>query len=208
MNTFLRSGARFSDCRAYRYTLWRVWDDEGPMLNVIGLNPSTADENVNDPTIRRCIDFGKRWGFGGLVMTNLFAYRSTDPHGLTTVADPVGPENDTTLKVQAYEAAYVIAAWGAHPLAVARSEAVKPLLARYHVMCLGTTKDGAPRHPLYLPKTTMPTAYWSDLQERLPAPEQPAEPWPPPSIEGEWLPLPGFADDEPRQDGGRKTWTA
>lgn len=191
MNVLMQRGARFSDCRTYRYLLWRVWDDEGPTLNVIGLNPSTADENADDPTIRRCIDFGKRWGFGGLKMTNLFAYRSTDPRGLLAVDDPVGPDNNVTLKVQAYDAAYVIAAWGAHPLAMARAKAVRPFLERYHVMCLGTTKDGAPRHPLYLPKATTPTPYWSEpsVSDQTQSPtdqQQPAEPsWPPAPIAGE-----------------------
>lgn len=165
----MQRGARFSDCRTYRYTLWRVWDDEGPKLNVIGLNPSTADENVDDPTIRRCIAFGKRWGFGRLVMTNLFAYRSTDPRGLATVEDPVGPDNDQWLREQAYDAAYVVAAWGAHPLAVARSKAVRPLLERYAVMCLGITRDGAPKHPLYLPKATQPVTYWEHPSARVAA---------------------------------------
>lgn len=157
----MKRGARFSDCRTYRYTLWRIWDDEGAKVNVIGLNPSKADENADDPTIRRCIDFARRWGYGGLVMTNLFAYRSTDPKGLLSVADPVGPDNDQRLKEEAYDAGMAVAAWGAHPLAVARSEAVRPILERYYVMSLGLTKDGAPRHPLYLPKTTQPLPFWS-----------------------------------------------
>jgi hypothetical protein len=157
----LRSGAVFSECRAYRYALWRVWDEDGATLNIIGLNPSKADEVVDDPTIRRCIDFGKRWGYGGLVMTNLFALRSTDPRGLATVEDAVGPRNDEELRVQAFEAGLVVAAWGAHPLAVARAEAVRPLIERYHVGCLGTTRSGAPKHPLYLPKTTAPQPYWT-----------------------------------------------
>lgn len=154
-------GAVFSPCRTYRYSLWRRWDADGPTLNVIGLNPSTADEYADDPTIRRCIGFARAWGFGTLVMTNLFAYRSTDPRVLLTVADPVGPDNDQALRVQAYEAGMVVAAWGAHPLAVARSEAVRPLIQPYSVMCLGATKDGAPRHPLYLPKTMLPSPFWT-----------------------------------------------
>ena len=154
------SGARFSSCRTYRYALWRVWDEDGPSLNVIGLNPSTADETTDDPTIRRCIGFAKAWGYGSLVMTNLFALRSTDPRGLLTMDDPVGPDNDQTLYVEAGSSGQSIAAWGAHPLAVARSEHVRRLLGQMFVECLGITKSGAPKHPLYLPKTTMPQRFW------------------------------------------------
>jgi hypothetical protein len=145
-------GATFSDCRTYRYNLWRLWDDDGPKLNVIGLNPSTADENVDDPTIRRCIGFAMDWGYGGLVMTNLFAFRSTDPKGLTAVADPVGPENDRFLGYWA-ESGTPLAAWGAHPMAQGRSLDVVRMLHHLELECLGFTKGGAPRHPLYVPKT-------------------------------------------------------
>src|SRR5687768_16866498 len=119
---FEKRGARFSACRTYRFELWRIWDEDGPKLNVIGLNPSTADENLDDPTIRRCIGFARDWGFGGLVMTNLFAYRSTDPKGLAAVDDPVGPNNDYHLEIAACSGT-PLAAWGAHPLARERAAA-------------------------------------------------------------------------------------
>jgi hypothetical protein len=151
-------GAMFSDCRTYRYTLWRMWDEDGPKLNVIGLNPSVADETVDDPTIRRCIGFAKSWGYGGLVMTNLFAYRSTDPKGLLTVDDPVGPKNDDILEFWA-RAGIPLLAWGAHPLAGTRAKRLLKKLEYLELSCLGLTKSGAPRHPLYVPKTQPPVAF-------------------------------------------------
>ena len=151
-------GATFSACRAYRYSLWRVWDEDGPTLCVIGLNPSTANETADDPTIRRCIGFARAWGYGRLVMTNLFACRSTDPKGLLAVADPVGPENDDVLELAAGYGG-VLAAWGAHPIAKARAAEVLRLLGWREIECLGLTKGGAPRHPLYVPAATTPVVY-------------------------------------------------
>lgn len=145
--------ADFSDDRMYRYRLTRRWAD-GPVLNVIGLNPSTADETQDDPTIRRCIGFARQWGFSGLVMTNLCAFRSTDPRGLIAAEHPVGPENDLWLRGEARMARLVLAAWGAHPVAVERGRhVVKHVLDGVLLRCLGVTRSGAPRHPLYIPKT-------------------------------------------------------
>lgn len=145
--------ARFSPCRTWRYELWRRWG-HAPVAAFIGLNPSTADETQDDPTIRRCIGFAKRWGYGGLVMLNLFAYRSTDPRGLKVAADPVGPENDETLLRVTAEAGCVIAAWGAHGALFGRDAAVRRLLAHLTLDHLGLTKAGHPRHPLYLARST------------------------------------------------------
>lgn len=144
-------GAKFSSCRAYRYSLWRTW---GPIVNdsqvvvFIGLNPSTADETTDDPTIRRCIGFAKRWGYGGIVMTNLFAFRATDPKAMKAAAAPVGPMNDSVLIEEADKAGLVVAAWGTHGTHNRRAEAVRSFLKGLHH--LGLTKDGHPRHPLYL----------------------------------------------------------
>lgn len=145
-------GAVFSPDGIYRYALWRVWDPALPRLNVIGLNASTADQRVDDPTVRRCIGFARAWGFGGLVMTNVCAYRSTDPRMLLTVVDPIGPDNDDHLKTQAAAAGLVLAAWSAHPLAIALGPGVAAMLAPVPLRCLGRTRGGAPRHPLYVPK--------------------------------------------------------
>lgn len=164
----MERGADFSPCRTYRYLLWRVWDTDGSPLNVIGLNPSTADEAIDDPTIRRCVDFAQQWGYGSLVMTNLYGYRSTDPQGLLLVGDPVGPGNDAALRLAAWRAGRTIAAWGAHTLATRRVAAVSTLLDWIPVDCLGLTKSGAPRHPLYMPKTTRPVPFWSGIEEVRP----------------------------------------
>lgn len=145
-------GATFSPDRRYRYRLWRQWG-AGHTLVVIGLNPSTADEDVDDPTIRRCIGFAKREGCGRLEMLNLFAFRSTQPELLYRVDDPVGSENDDTIAGVCLTASVVIAAWGAEKIAQDRAERVRKLLAEYgapDLSCLGRTMAGSPRHPLYL----------------------------------------------------------
>jgi hypothetical protein len=123
----------------------------------IGLNPSTADEVQDDPTIRRCIGYAKEWGYGAFCMTNIFAFRATDPRVMKTQADPVGPENDKWLTECAKDAGLIVAAWGAHGGHRNRDEEVIKLVD--NIMCLGTTKDGYPRHPLYLPKTAKPESY-------------------------------------------------
>lgn len=151
-------GATFSPCRTWRYELWRRWGREPERYCAfIGLNPSTADETNDDPTIRRCIGFAKRWGFSGLYMLNLFAFRSTDPTGLKTANDPVGPENNLHLMRICDSAELVIAAWGVHGTYLDRHKKVLSLLGPLH--CLGTTKDGHPKHPLYLAGDTEPVLF-------------------------------------------------
>lgn len=199
------SDACFSPCRTYRYSLTRTWGGAYtlPPLVAIGLNPSTADEKENDPTITREIDFAQRWGHSGLLKVNLFAYRSTDPDALWKdpefypgrpkgavcpgcagrggfdfkgkcprcdgkgTVDPVGPENDTTIK-SAVVGRCVLVGWGTHRKAdlckLIRErgekilELVKPFATR--VVCLGQNKDGSPKHPLYLKATTGPQTVW------------------------------------------------
>src|SRR5271169_21821 len=102
----------FSPDRVYSYTLWRVWGPDLPFVQFIGLNPSTADETKDDPTIRRCIAFAKSWGYGALCMTNIFAYRATDPGDMMVAKEPGGKENDMWLRGVAAEAGTVVAAWG------------------------------------------------------------------------------------------------
>lgn len=152
-----QAGAEFSLDRVYRYDLWRTWDSTKPFMVVIGLNPSTADETEDDPTIRRCIGFAKREGLGGLHMLNLYAYRSTDPKGLLTHSpihfDYVGPNNDATIVDRAQRAGLIIAAWGAsrQPLPTRPTDVLRQLdRAGVRTRCLGRTKSGEPRHPLYL----------------------------------------------------------
>ena len=150
-----RSPATFSPCRSYRYSLWREWG-EGSLgyAMFIGLNPSTADETRDDPTVRRCINFAKDWGFGALCMTNLFAFRATDPTVMKVQADPNGPENNATLKKLARDASVVVAAWGAHGSHMGRDKEVVAMLPG--LKCLALTKDRLPKHPLYLLKTLRP----------------------------------------------------
>jgi hypothetical protein len=145
------TGAVFSPCRRYRYRLWRHWGS-GPTMAVIGLNPSTADETKNDPTITRIIGFAKREGCGRLEMLNLFAWRSPYPEDLYKPADPVGPDNDDAILGTCMTAEVVVGAWGAEKIAKARAEHVRAMLAdaELEVRCFGTTLSGAPRHPLYL----------------------------------------------------------
>lgn len=145
-------GAEFSDCRKYRYALWRTHDlqSQRRIVMFIGLNPSTADETVDDPTIRRCVNFAKAWGYTGIVMVNAYAYRATDPRTLLTVSDPVGPDNDRLLRSWSRSVDTAVAAWGAK-CDVGRVAAVCAAIDR-DMYCLGRTTQGAPRHPLYMPK--------------------------------------------------------
>jgi hypothetical protein len=150
-------GAAFSPCRKYRYALWRRWETEKPYAMFVGLNPSTADEIEDDPTIRRCKRFASDWGYGCLVMTNLFAIRATDPKVMLAHDDPVGPENDDYLRYLARRAGIVVSAWGAHGGHRGRDFQVLRMIAGMHH--LGLTKAGKPRHPLYLRADTKPALF-------------------------------------------------
>jgi hypothetical protein len=148
--------ASFSRCKTYRYSLTRQWG-VGSTLLVVGLNPSIADAQIDDPTVRRCIGFAKSWGFDRLVMANLFAYRSTDPNLLTEVEDPVGPMNDRSLRKMVDSADLLLVAWGTRGDMLNRDEQVLTWLPRPH--CLGTTRTGFPRHPLYVRGDVRPAPY-------------------------------------------------
>ena len=152
-------GADLSPCGQYRYRLWRIWDRARPTVLFIGLNPSTADAEQDDPTVRRCIGFAKEWGFGGIEVANLFAFRATDPAKLLTAADPVGQDNDAWLARLRSGSPAAVAAWGAHPLARTRANAIGASLRP--LASLGVTKDGAPRHPLYVRMDT-PLVVWME----------------------------------------------
>jgi hypothetical protein len=146
--------AMFSPCRTWRYTLGRIWKQDAPLLAVIGLNPSTADEREDDPTIRRCMRFAMDWGYGGLMMLNLFAFRSTDPEGLKSASDPVGPGNDEAIRRTVEIASETLVAWGRHGSLFGRDEAVERLLSECEtggeVSCLEMNQNGSPKHPLYV----------------------------------------------------------
>lgn len=147
------------DCR-HRYVLTRTWDEQKPQLAIIGLNPSTATEVDDDPTIRRCVDFAARYSYGGIIMLNLFAWRATDPRELKRTTDPIGRLNDEAISAIA-GSCDVLCAWGVHGANYGRAARVLQLLRDLNarLLCLGTTKDGAPKHPLYLKATTPLVAF-------------------------------------------------
>lgn len=152
----------FSVDRSYRYRLSIIWDASLPPQMFIGLNPSTADEVNDDPTIRRCIDYSKRWGAGGLVMCNAFAYRATDPEVMLAAEAPVGPQNTIDhLRGRAFGTFNrPIAAWGQKVIRWNRSYAND--LKRFDgglLDCLRINADGTPCHPLYLPKILTPIPF-------------------------------------------------
>lgn len=153
----IEGNAAFSDCTQYRYMLRRTWDATRKSVLFIGLNPSTADAKLNDPTIRRCIGFARDWGYGSMLMGNLFAFRATEPRLLPTVDDPIGPRNNWWLSVLHKQVDLVVAAWGIHGTLLARDLDVLSKLSE--VYCLGLTKAGHPKHPLYLPATVTPTRF-------------------------------------------------
>jgi hypothetical protein len=146
----MESGAVFSECRLYRYHLWRIWGEGGRVCWLM-LNPSTADIVNNDPTITRCIRFSQLWGYGGLDVVNLYGYRSTDPKRLRLVADPVGMENDRTIERVARDSALVICAWGANggSRAAVVTRRLRMLGIKLHH--IGVTSKGQPWHPLMVP---------------------------------------------------------
>ncbi|TAM23399.1 MAG: DUF1643 domain-containing protein [Nevskiaceae bacterium] len=147
----------FSPDRLYRYTLWREWLGGEGYCMFIGLNPSTADEVQDDPTIRRCIGFAKSWGYGALCMTNAFAYRATDPKVMKAQAEPVGPDNDSHLQRVAAEAGVIVAAWGVHGSHRNRCFEIPRLIPNLH--CLARTQLGDPKHPLYLRADLRPVPF-------------------------------------------------
>jgi len=143
----VKRNAQFSPCRRYRYALWRTWDAARPTVLFVALNPSTADETRDDPTIRRCVGYARDWDFGGVCVANVFAFRATRPVDLKAAPDPVGARNDAWLERLAGEAGLVVAAWGNHARHRGRSRQVRALLPELH--CLGTNRTGEPAHPLY-----------------------------------------------------------
>lgn len=153
--------AVISPCAQYRYELTRIWDVTGPLLEFVMLNPSTADASIDDPTIRRCIAFAKLWGYGGIVVRNLYALRATNPQVLLNYSgNAYGPRNDEFIgSVGGY---CTIAAWGAHaatltPNAIATITVLK--MCRPRLYCLGTNANGSPKHPLYVPSSRTPTRW-------------------------------------------------
>jgi len=157
MNGRVEKSASISDCGRYRYGLERRWDRGAKMLPIIMLNPSTADADIDDPTIRRCMWFARRESFGGIAVANLFAFRATSPAEMMAADDPYGPEGSEAIEQLLSAAAYhdvpVLAAWGARGSYRGRDKMViiSAKGAGVRLVCLGTTKDGHPIHPLYRP---------------------------------------------------------
>jgi hypothetical protein len=159
--TQYNSGATFDAERRHRVRLWRQWAP-GPRVLWVMLNPSTADETTLDPTVRRCVGFSRRWGFGGLYVGNLFTLVSSDPRALKTAAGRIGSNRLTAnqeLRAMAHASAQVIFAWGQWRGAEIRAREVTALLADYVPVCLGVTKAGHPRHPLYVPYKAIRVPY-------------------------------------------------
>lgn len=160
---YTECGATISADGRYRYKLWRRWsvDHDCPswVPAFVMLNPSTADGDRDDPTIRRCVGFARGWGYKGVDIYNLFAYRATDPSDLARARDIVGPENGKYLR-EIFGRQVIVAAWGAHPVARDRAQrlvaAASPMAC---LSCLGVTASGAPRHPLYVRADAKPVPY-------------------------------------------------
>lgn len=145
------SEAIYSDCERYRYTLDRVWSG-GRRLAFVMLNPSTATETANDPTVERCERRARAMGFGAMRVVNLFAFRATDPRQLRQVHDPVGPDNDAGLELAAHWADVILCGWGGHGGLLARDAVVTRLLraSGRPLWHLGLTQKAQPKHPLYI----------------------------------------------------------
>jgi len=155
----MEKSAIISSCEKYRYELVRSWASNRPCC-FIGLNPSTADASDDDPTIRRCIGFARDWGCGSLIMTNLYAYRATNPQDMFKArklgTDIVGPRNDEFLESVMDSGGLIVAAWGAHGNDSLKG---KDLIQTGLLHHLGLNKNGSPKHPLYLRKDTQPQPY-------------------------------------------------
>jgi len=152
------SAAVYSDCERYRYSLTRVWNERGQRVHFVMLNPSTATETRNDPTVERCERRARALGFGAFRVTNIFAWRERDPRAMRAAPDPVGPENDGAIRDACHWARQTVCAWGLHGAHMDRGPTVARMLRDlgtplYH---LGLSKTGHPKHPLYIPYSEEP----------------------------------------------------
>lgn len=164
----MKKDAVISPCEEYRYRLTRTWDDLLPSITFLMMNPSTADAAQDDATIRKCIGFAQRWGYGGIEVVNLFAYRSRDPKALLKIDNPIGPDNGAWLVLTLCDKEQVICAWGCEDTlkkgslkrrAMRQLHQAKLDLPQVKFMCLGLTQGGTPRHPLMLAYTTPRVEY-------------------------------------------------
>lgn len=152
------SMAVYSDCERYRYALTRTWDTKGKRVLFVMLNPSKATEVQNDPTVERCERRARTLGFGAFQVTNIFAWRDTDPFQMRKAKDPIGPHNDTIIKEGAGWADQIIAAWGTHGAHLERGPHMETLLRAQGkpIYTLGLSKHGHPKHPLYISYSQQP----------------------------------------------------
>lgn len=157
-----KTGADFSLCRKYRYKLWRIWDNNKPIMMFLMLNPSTADETQNDPTVERCERRARMSSFGGVVICNIFAFRATDPKDMKAASDPIGPDNNTIIIAESKAAEIVVCAWGNHGSFNNRSAEIKKMLFAEHIVvhAIKISKSGEPAHPLYQPYARVPL-FWT-----------------------------------------------
>lgn len=158
---FSETGATFSDCENYRYQLWRKWDNDG-YCNFVLLNPSTADEKISDPTVTRCETRARAMGFGGLIVTNIFAFRATDPKVMIAQEDPIGPDNDEAILEAAGRSKIIILGYGEHGELLGRGRQVCQMLLDLHrdkLHALDLNKSGHPKHPLYVDYSQQPIPF-------------------------------------------------
>lgn len=149
--------AIISKDKIYRYKLSRTWDSTKPTILFIGLNPSIADENIDDPTITRCINFAKDWGYGTLLMANLFAFRSTYSKDIYLIDDPIGKDNDHYLLECVTQSDLIVACWGNNGTYMNREKVIKELVPNLY--CLQKNKNGTPHHPLRPPRNIHPLPF-------------------------------------------------
>jgi hypothetical protein len=154
----MKKNAIISQDNKYRYQLSRIWDEEKPKVLFIMLNPSTADANVDDPTIRRVVNFSKSWGYGGVLVGNLYAFRSTDPKALRYTDDPIGEDNIQHIQSLIGLTERVIYAWGNNQK---EPEWLSSLVDTPY--CIDISKKGVPKHPLYLKGELQPKLYLRDV---------------------------------------------
>lgn len=154
--------AVISDDGIYRYSLTRVWDTDLPRVCFIMLNPSVADASKDDPTIRRCRNLSKTWGFGSLEVVNLFAFRATMPHELLSTPNPIGYENNAYILAAVARAAKVVVAWGHQGSLLGQSKRVTEMIGE--CFCVNKTRSGEPGHPLYVSSKCklVPYERWED----------------------------------------------
>ncbi|MCH7535085.1 MAG: DUF1643 domain-containing protein [Bacteroidetes bacterium] len=153
MSDLFDNGAEFSDCKKYRYALWRIWDESKPFVMFIGLNPSIANENSDDPTIRRVRRFSADWGYGGVYMVNLFAWVTAYPQELNKCDNPLA-DNDKWLEKISNKCDKIIFAWGSFAKAQDRGRQMIKMFPNAHALMINS--NGSPRHPLYVKSDVVP----------------------------------------------------